>query len=46
MFYAHRTFSRDEAEKLDREGNSSSLIQKEIRELFLNLTGEEPDFIK
>lgn len=45
-FYAHKIFSREEAERLDREGKLPHLIQEEVRELFLNLTGEYPDFIK
>jgi len=45
-FYAHKIFSKEEAEKLDREGNLSRIIQQEVRELFFNLTGKYPDFIK
>ena len=45
-FYAHRIFTKEEAEKLDREGNLSNEIRNEVRELFLNLTGNYPDFIK
>ncbi len=45
-FFAHKIFSKDEAEKLDREGKLAQLIQLEVRELFFNLTGEYPNFIK
>ncbi len=45
-FYAHKIFSKEEAENLDREGNLSLKIQQEVKELFFNLTGENPDFIK
>lgn len=45
-FFAHKIFSKDEAEKLDRDGKLSQLIQQEVRELFYNLTGEYPNFVK
>jgi hypothetical protein len=45
-FYAHRVFSREEAERLDKTGELAHLIREEIRELFLNITGESPNFIK
>lgn len=44
-FYAHRIFTKEEAEKLDREGNLTNEIRNEVRELFFNLTGKYPDFI-